>query len=109
MMGMHLVQGLDFGVAQGGDILHEVCSLNIGWIKAHRDTSMGRMQSSGAILSKSDWISYQNLCPGTYETFLVSTSNPESAAMLNAQRARKYGMRELPPGTERLGTAIVVT
>src|SRR6266436_7132224 len=66
MMGMHLVQGLDFGVAQGGDILHEVCSLNIGWIKAHRDTSMGRMQSSGAILSKSDWISYQNLCPGTY-------------------------------------------
>lgn len=63
---MHLVQGLDFGVAQGGDILHEVCSLNIGWIKAHRDTSMGRMQSSGAILSKSDWISYQNLCPGTY-------------------------------------------
>ena len=44
-----------------------------------------------------------------YETFLVSTTNPDSAAMLNAQHARKYGMRELPPGTERLGTAIVVT
>ena len=44
-----------------------------------------------------------------YETFLVSTSNPESAAMLNAQLARKYGMRELPPGTERLGSTIVVT
>ena len=44
-----------------------------------------------------------------YETFLVSTTNPDSAAMLNAQHARKYGMRELPPSTERLGTAIVVT
>ena len=48
--------------------------------------------------------------PGySYETFLVVTTNTESAAMLNAQHARKYGMRELPPGTERLGTAIVVT
>src|SRR6266545_4058074 len=48
--------------------------------------------------------------PGySYETFLVSTSNPESATMLNAQQSRKYGMRDLPPGTERLGTAIVVT
>ena len=44
-----------------------------------------------------------------YETFLVSTTNPASATMLNAQHARKYGMRELPPSTERLGTAIVVT
>jgi len=43
-----------------------------------------------------------------YETFLVLTTNPESAAMLNAQHARKYGMRELPPSTERLGPAIVV-
>src|SRR5687767_7844371 len=50
MMGMPLLQGLDFGVAQGGDILHQVCSLRIGWIKAHWDTSMGRTQSSGAIL-----------------------------------------------------------
>jgi hypothetical protein len=48
--------------------------------------------------------------PGySYETFLVSTTNPESAAMLTAQHARKYGMHELPPSTERLGTAIVVT
>jgi len=44
-----------------------------------------------------------------YETFLVSTTNPASAAMLNALHARKYGMRDLPPSTERLGTAIVVT
>ncbi len=34
--------------------------------------------------------------PGySYETFLVSTSNPESATMLNAQQSRKYGMRDL--------------
>jgi hypothetical protein len=45
----------------------------------------------------------------SYETFLVITTNPESAAMLNAQQARKYGLHSLPPGTERLGTAIVVT
>jgi hypothetical protein len=44
-----------------------------------------------------------------YETFLVSTTNAESAAMLNAQHARKYGMYDLPPRTERLGTAIAVT
>jgi len=48
--------------------------------------------------------------PGySYETFLVVTTNAEAAAMLSNQHARKYGMRELPPGTERLGTAIVVT
>ena len=48
--------------------------------------------------------------PGySYETFLVVTTNAESAAMLSDQHARKYGMRELPPDTERLGTAIVVT
>ncbi len=44
-----------------------------------------------------------------YETFLVITTNTASAAMLNDQYARKYGMRDLPPSTERLGTAIVVT
>jgi hypothetical protein len=44
-----------------------------------------------------------------YETFLVVTTNTEAAAMLNDPQARKYGLRELPPGTERLGTAIVVT
>jgi hypothetical protein len=44
-----------------------------------------------------------------YETFLVVTSTAEAAAMLRDQHARKYGMRELPPDTERLGTAIVVT
>jgi hypothetical protein len=44
-----------------------------------------------------------------YETFLVVTTTAEAAALLSDQHARKYGMRELPPGTERLGTAIVVT
>jgi hypothetical protein len=44
-----------------------------------------------------------------YETFLVVTTTTEAAAMLSDPHARKYGMRELPPGTERLGTAIVVT
>src|SRR5437868_1744697 len=78
MLGMHLVQGLDVGVAQGGDILHAVCSLNSGWIKAHRGISMGRMQSSGAILSKSDWVSYQNLCPGTYLILVPSDYSPFS-------------------------------
>jgi hypothetical protein len=43
------------------------------------------------------------------ETFLVVTTTTEAAATLSDQHARKYGMRELPPGTERLGTAIVVT
>ena len=48
--------------------------------------------------------------PGyNYETFLVVTTNAEAAAMLSDQHARKYGMRDLPPGSERLGTAIVVT
>ena len=48
--------------------------------------------------------------PGySYETFLVVTTNAEAAAMLSDQHARKYGLRELPPGTERLGNAIVVT
>jgi hypothetical protein len=48
--------------------------------------------------------------PGySYETFLVITTDAEAAAMLSDQHARKYGLRELPPGTERLGTAIVVT
>jgi len=45
----------------------------------------------------------------SYETFLVVTTNAEAAAMLSDQHARKYGMRDLPPGTEPLGTAIVVT
>jgi hypothetical protein len=44
-----------------------------------------------------------------YETFLVVTTNAGAAAMLRDPHARKYGMRELPPGIERLGTAIVVT
>ena len=48
--------------------------------------------------------------PGySYETFLVVTTNTASAAMLHDQYARKYGMHDLPPSTERLGTAIVVT
>jgi hypothetical protein len=44
-----------------------------------------------------------------YETFLVVTANAASAAVLSDQHARKYGMRDLPPDTERLGPAIVVT
>jgi hypothetical protein len=48
--------------------------------------------------------------PGySYETFLVGTTNAAAAAMLSEQHARKYGLGELPPGTERLGTPIVVT
>jgi hypothetical protein len=48
--------------------------------------------------------------PGySYETFLVITTNAEAAAMLSDPHARKNGLRELPPGTERLGTAIIVT
>jgi len=48
--------------------------------------------------------------PGySYETFLVGTTSAAAAATLSEQHARKYGLRELPPGTERLGTPIVVT
>src|SRR6266851_568537 len=88
MMGMHLLQGLDFGVAQGGDILHRVCSLRIGWTKAHWDTSRGNTQSSGAILSKSNWILYQNLCPGTYLSFAQINDNilrPEQGEQARGQ------------------------
>ena len=48
--------------------------------------------------------------PGyNYATFLVRTSDTASAALLNTQHARKYGIQDLPRGTERLGTAVVVT
>jgi len=40
---------------------------------------------------------------------MQSASHGGLWAMLSDQQARKYGLRELPPGTERLGTAIVVT
>jgi hypothetical protein len=43
-----------------------------------------------------------------YETFLVVTTSTESAALLHAQQSRKYGMHDLPAGTERLGTSVVV-
>jgi hypothetical protein len=43
-----------------------------------------------------------------YETFLVTTTNTAAAALLNAQPSRKYGLHDLPPSTERIGTAIVV-
>jgi general secretion pathway protein A len=43
-----------------------------------------------------------------YETYLVITTSTAAAAMLSAQQSRKYGMRDLPPSTERLGTSIVV-
>jgi len=45
----------------------------------------------------------------SYETFLVVTTNTASAAMLNDQQARKYGMPSLPPDTERVGTTLIVT
>ncbi len=44
-----------------------------------------------------------------YETFLVVTTNPAAAAMLQDQQARLYGIRDLPPSTQLLGAAIVVT
>jgi general secretion pathway protein A len=44
-----------------------------------------------------------------YATFLVRTTSPAAAALLSASHARKYGLRALPSGTERLGPAIVVT
>ena len=44
----------------------------------------------------------------SYETYLVITTDTAAAALLHAQQSRKYGMRDLPPSTERLGTAIVV-
>jgi hypothetical protein len=48
--------------------------------------------------------------PGySQETSLVVTTNAEAAAKLSDQQARKYRRRDLPPGTERLGTALVVT
>ena len=43
------------------------------------------------------------------ETFLVVTINAAAAALLSDPQAQKYGLRELPAGTERLGTPIVVT
>jgi general secretion pathway protein A len=43
-----------------------------------------------------------------YETYLVITTNTAAAAILHAQQSRKYGMRDLPPRTERLGTSIIV-
>ena len=43
-----------------------------------------------------------------YATFLVSTTNTASAALLSAPQSRKYGLHDLPPSTERLGTTIVV-
>ena len=48
--------------------------------------------------------------PGySYETFLMGTTSAEAVAILSDPQARKYGLRELPPGTARLGMAIVVT
>jgi hypothetical protein len=43
-----------------------------------------------------------------YETFLVITTNTEAVGLLTAPQSRQYGLRALPPRTERLGTAIVV-
>jgi hypothetical protein len=38
----------------------------------------------------------------------VITTNTAAAAILHAQQSRKYGMRDLSPRTERLGTSIIV-
>jgi hypothetical protein len=43
-----------------------------------------------------------------YATFLVHTTDPAAAALLSAPHARKYGLHDLPPSTERLGPTIVV-
>ena len=43
-----------------------------------------------------------------YATFLVRTTDTTAAALLRAPHARKYGMQDLPPHTERLGPTIVV-
>jgi hypothetical protein len=43
-----------------------------------------------------------------YATFLVITTNTESVELLSAQQSRKYGLRDLPSNTERIGPAIVV-
>ena len=43
-----------------------------------------------------------------YATFLVITTNTASAALLSAPQSRKYGLHDLPPSTEPLGTTIVV-
>jgi general secretion pathway protein A len=43
-----------------------------------------------------------------YATFLVYTTDPQTATLLSAPHARKYGLQDLPPGAERLGPAIVV-
>jgi hypothetical protein len=43
-----------------------------------------------------------------YATFLVHTTDTTAAALLSAPHARKYGLHDLPPGTERLGPPIVV-
>ena len=44
-----------------------------------------------------------------YNTFLVTTTDPASAAILRDPQSRKYGMRSLPPGTAPLGPVLVVT
>jgi hypothetical protein len=45
----------------------------------------------------------------SYETFVVSTDNAESAALLSQQRYRQYGMRTLPSNTHIISPVIVVT
>jgi general secretion pathway protein A len=50
---------------------------------------------------------YQSIGYG-YATFLVSTTSTTSAALLSAPQSRKYGLHDLPPSTERLGSVIVV-
>jgi general secretion pathway protein A len=43
-----------------------------------------------------------------YATFLVHTTDPTAVALLSTPRARKYGLHDLPPRTERLGPPVVV-
>src|SRR6266436_7028553 len=66
MMRMPLLQRGQFGIGEGRDILHRGSALRVRETKASWETSRGRPERHGTILSKSDWISYQNLCTGTY-------------------------------------------
>ncbi len=62
---MPLLQRGQFGIGEGRDILHRGSALRVRETKASWETSRGRPERHGTILSKSDWISYQNLCTGT--------------------------------------------
>jgi YbgC/YbaW family acyl-CoA thioester hydrolase len=66
MMRMHLLHRGHVGIGEGRDILHRGSALRGRETKASWETAIGRPERHGTILSKSDWISYQNLCTDTY-------------------------------------------